>query len=155
MLVKGPTAFSLSQFFTALAGKPVSFSLAVNVPDPKDACMYGVYSVLPGDNTLVMRISLKSLALLGGALLGLPNESAVERAQVTPLDEAMRDAMHEILNIASTAIGNDVRVVFRKMLPEVPSTLVEVATVVSKPSLRSSYRVTVGGVESGMMTILQ
>lgn len=153
--MKEPTAFALSQFFTALAGKPVSFSLAVNAPDPKVPCMYGVYSVLPGDNTLVMRISLKSLALLGGALLGLPNESAIERAQLTPLDEAMRDAMHEVLNIASTAIGSETRVVFKKMFRDLRSVPAEAAAVISKPSLRSSYRLAVGGVEGEIVTIFQ
>ena len=153
--MKEPTAFSLSQFFTALAGKPVSFSLAVNAPDPKVPCMYGVYSVLPEDDTLVMRISLKSLALLGGTLLGLPAESAIERAQATPLDEAIRDAMHEVLNIASTAIGTESRVVFKKMFREVASVPAEATALMSKPSLRSSYRVVVGGAEAEMVTIFQ
>lgn len=153
--MKEPTAFSLSQFFTALAGKPVSFNLAVNAPDPKLPCMYGIYSVLPEDQTLVMRISLKSLALLGGTLLGLPAESAVERAQTTPLDEAIRDAMHEILNIASTAIGTESRVVFKKMFREVASVPKEAMGVMSKPSLRSSYRLAVDGAEAGSLTIFQ
>lgn len=153
--MKEPTAFSLSQFFTALAAKSVNFSLAVNAPDPKVPCMYGVYAVLPEDNALVMRIGLKSLALLGGTLLGLPTESAIERAQATPLDEAMRDAMHEVLNIASTAIGTETRVVFKKMFRDIKAIPAEAAAVMSKPSLRSSYRVAIDGAEAELATLFQ
>lgn len=153
--MKEPTPFALSQFFSALAGTPVNFSLAVNAPNPKEACMYGVYSVLPQNDPLVFRISLKALATLGGALLGLPEDSAIERAQVTLLDEPMRDAMHEVLNIASTAIGTDARVVFNRMFRDVASVPSEAAALVSKPTLRSSYRVTIGGVQGELATIFQ
>ena len=153
--MKELTAFSLSQFFTALAGSPVSFSLAVNAPDPKVPCMYGVYSVLPENSPLVLRIGLKSLAVLGGALLGLPTESAIERVLATPLDEPLRDAMHEVLNIASTAIGGEARVVFKRMFLDRTSVPPEATTVMSKPSLRSSFRLAVGGVEAEMVTLFQ
>lgn len=117
--------------------------------------MYGLYKVLPEDNPMVMRISLKALALLGGALLGLPEETAIERALSTPIDEPVRDAMHEVLNVASAAIGCESRAVFKTMFRDVATVPPEAAALMRRPSMRSSYRVGLGGVQGESVTLFQ
>ena len=148
-----PVALHLSQFFTALAGKPVSFSFAGNAPAPQGACMYGVYTSPSEDGPVVMRIGLKALALLGASLLGLPEEGALERAAATPADEPMRDAMHEVLNIASTAIGGDTRLVFQKMFRDLTALPAEASRLLQSPGPRTSFRVAVDGVNGDTATI--
>ncbi|MGI4758567.1 MAG: hypothetical protein ACRYGF_17165 [Janthinobacterium lividum] len=146
-------ALHLSQFFTALAGKPVSFSFAGNAPAPKEACMYSLYTAPPEAAPVVMRISLQALALLGASLLGLPEDTALERAAATPTDEPMRDAMHEVLNIASTAIGGDTRLVFQTMFRDKASLPGEAATLLAAPGPNTSFRIAVDGADSGMATL--
>lgn len=148
-----PVALHLSQFFSALAGKPVSFAFAGNVLPSQGACMYGVYASPAEDGPVVMRIGLKALALLGASLLGLPEDTAMERATATPTDEPMRDAMHEVLNIASTAIGGETRLVFQQMFRELSALPTEAANLVRSQGLRTSFRVAVDGVGGDTATI--
>lgn len=148
-----PTPHSLSRFFSALTGRPIHVSLAVDPPAPKGAQMFGLYAVVPGEGSMVVRAGVTTLALFSGALLGLPDDIAIERARATPLDEPLRDAMHEVMNIASTAIRSDARVVFRTMSRDLDALPAEAARTVQQAARRNHYRVAVDGEHTELFTV--
>ena len=147
------TALSLSRFFCDLTGRQVSFSIAASSSPVKGPQMYGLYQVADDSKPLLMRIHLDTLAVLGGALLGLPEELAIEKAKQTPLDEPLRDAMHEVLNIASTAISPDARVIFKTMAKSTAGFSDEVADLMRTACHKSSYRVSVEESSPELLTI--
>lgn len=148
-----PTPVSLAQFFSALTGRGVSVALA-SESAPKGPQIYGLYSVLPESAPLVVRASLNTLAILAGSLLGLPDDSVLERALQPALHEPLRDAMHEVLNITSTAISRDSRVVFRSMARDLKSLAPEAARAVEQASNRSTYRISIDDSSPELLAIL-
>ena len=149
-----PTPYALTQLFSQLAGRDVSFSLVLNPAPSKARPIYGAYSVLPGESTLVVKTDLPMLGCLAGALLGLPDETAVERALATPMNEFVRDAIHEVLNIASTALSTNGRAVFKNMATDPAYCAGEALSVVESPDMKSNYSVSIDGQVSGLFTIL-
>lgn len=149
------TAFSLSKFFSELTGQHVSFAIASNAPTPKGDYMYGLYSVISDASPMLLRMSLSSIALMGGALLGMPAELAMERVKAAEVDESLRDAMHEVLNIASTAFSPDDRIVFKGMSRSVDAFPAGVKGLLQNASRKSSYRVAVNNSTAELLTIAQ
>jgi hypothetical protein len=95
------TPFALAKMFTQLTGRDVKFSVTSELPSGNQV-LYGAYALKPGDGALLLKADIPLIASLGAALLGLPKETALERAKQVPLEESLRDAMHEVLNVAST-----------------------------------------------------
>lgn len=149
-----PTPYALSQLFSQLIGREVSFSLVLKPPASKSKTIYGGYIILQQNRALVVKADLPLLGCLAGALLGLPNETAVERALETPMNESVRDAIHEILNIASTAVSTEGRVVFKNMATDLVYLEGEAMDVAQAPDLQSNYFVSIGGQAEGLFTIL-
>ena len=147
------TAFSLSKFFSELTGQHVSFAIATNAPAPKGDQMYGLYHVIADARPMLMRMSLSSIALMGGALLGIPADLAIERVRAAQVDESLTDAMHEVLNIASTAFSPDERIVFKGMSRTVDVFPAEVKDWLQKASRKSSYRVAVNESTAELLTL--
>lgn len=149
------TAFSLSKFFSELTGQHVSFAIATNAPNPKGDSMYGLYHVVADASPMLVRMSLNSIALMGGALLGLPADLAIERVKAAQVDEQLRDSMHEVLNIASTAFSPDQRIVFKGMSRTVDVFPTGAKDLLQKASRKSSYRVAVNGNTAELLTLAQ
>lgn len=149
------TAFSLSHFFSELTGQHVSFALATNAPPPKGDQMYGLYHVVADASPLLLRMGLSSIALMGGALMGMPADLANERVRATQVDEPLRDAMHEVLNIASTAFSPGERIVFKGMSRTVDGFPADVKELLQKAPRKSSYRVAVNGSPVELLTLAQ
>lgn len=149
------TAFSLSQFFSELTGQHVSFALATNAPPPKGDQMYGLYHVVADASPLLLRMGLGSIALMGGALMGIPADLANERVRATQVDEPLRDAMHEVLNIASTAFSPEERIVFKRMSRTMDGFPTEAKELLQKAAHKNSYRVSVNGSSVELLTIAQ
>jgi len=63
----------------------------------------------------ILQLDLPLLGSLGGALLGLPSDTIKEGLMSPTGDEPLRDAMHEVLNVASTIISIDHRAIFQSM----------------------------------------
>ncbi len=147
------TALSLSRFFSDLTGRPVSFSIAAASSAVKGPQMYGLYDFADEAKPLLLRIHLHTLAVLGGALLGVPEEVAIERAQQSSVDEPLRDAMHEILNIASTAISPDIRIVFRSMSKSTAALPNGVADLMQTACHKTAYRVALEETSPELFTI--
>ncbi len=149
-----PTPFAMSNLLSDLIGKKVSFSQLTQPGKPKGKQMYGVYLVHPGESTRVLQADLLLLGSFAGSLLGFPAESVNERVAAATLEEPLRDAIHEVLNVASTVVSVDHRAVFQKMYDN-PVYLPEAAAeTLRAPVYRSYFNVTVTGYEGGYLSLL-
>ena len=100
-----PTPFLLSRCFSQLIDRKVTFvQTPLAPPDLKVKQIYGIYNLLPYEAAIIVKADLPLLGSLGGALVGLPDSAVKEHLRVTPLDELLRDAINEVLNIAAAAI---------------------------------------------------
>jgi hypothetical protein len=149
----GTTPYALSQLLSDLTGRQVGATLVLNPPASKSTQVFGEYEVLPSGKPLVVRADLGLLAVLGGSLLGLPSETAVERAHETPMDEPIRDAVHEVLNILSVVVALEGRVVFKKMSREGSTLESGALDLVDHPESRSSFQFIFGGKPIGLLTV--
>lgn len=152
--MKEPTPYAMSRLFSDLTGREVSFSLQLHPPASKQRPLYGVYTELPSERVVVVKTDLPLLATFAGALLGLPEETAIERAQQSSMDESLRDAIHEVMNIASTALSTEERVKFLKMTLDPVYCDGKAADVLQKPDVKSSFQVSVDGKAKGSFIIL-
>jgi hypothetical protein len=149
-----PTAFAMTKMFSQLTGKPVSFTLVLKPPVAKFKPLYGTYTIVPGDAALVVKTEMGLIGSLGGALLGLPKESVLEGIKQNPIEEVLRDAMHEILNVAATAVCVDRRAVFQKMYND-PVFFGEAAQdVMRKPLHTAHFNVLVDGYVGGGFAVI-
>ena len=148
-----PTPYALSQLFSQLVDRDVKFALTANPAASKARPIYGVYSVFPDNRPLVVKADLPMLGCLAAALLGLPEDTAVERALETPMNEPVRDAMHEVLNIASTALSTNGRVVLKSMLPDPVYFPSDAIDLLQTPDLKSTYNVSINDEAKGLFTL--
>ena len=102
-----PTPYALSKHFTELIGRKVTFTQTTAAAETKIKQMYGIYTVLPGETAIVVKTDLPLLGSLAGVLVGLPDSSVKEHLAVTPIEELLRDAIHEVLNIASAVVTTE------------------------------------------------
>jgi hypothetical protein len=149
-----PKPYAMSRLFSDLTGREISFCLALNPPQSRLRQLYGVYTELPSERAVVVKTDLSLMASLAGALLGLPEETAVERAEANPMDASVRDAIHEVMNIASTALSTDHRVKLLKMTLDPVCCDGKATDVLQKPDVKSNYCVSIGGKVVGGFTIL-
>jgi hypothetical protein len=148
-----PTAFALSKHLSDLIGRKVSFSVTTASPESKIKQIYGIYTVLPYETAVLVKTDLPLLGSLAGVLVGLPDSAVKEHLAATPMDELMRDAMHEVLNVTSTVISKEGRPVFKRMVSD--ATLVDGAAgkLLVKPDHRSYFNVTVDGYQGGKFNV--
>jgi hypothetical protein len=147
-----PTPFALSKLFTNLIGRKVTFAQTTLAAD-KGQQIFGIYTVLPGETAVVVKADLALLGSLGGVLVGLPDSVVKEHLAATPLEELMRDAIHEILNIASTAVTPEGRAVFTKMVTDPLFIDGAAGTMLKKPEYKSYFNVTVDGYQGGKFQV--
>jgi len=102
----------------------------------------------------VLKADLIPLAVMAGVLVGVPDSAVKERLGAPALDELMRDAMHELLNILSTVVSVEGRTIFNKMLPNAAYVDGPVGVVLKKPSRRTFFTVGVDGYQGGYLSIL-
>ena len=150
-----PTPYALSQLFSTLIGRKVTFSQTTAAPATQIKQMYAIYTVFfPDENGLVVKADLPLLGSLAGVLVGLPDSAVQERAKVMPLEELLRDAIYEVLNIASAVITTEGRAVLTKMVAD--PVLIDGAAgkTFKRPDYRSYFNVLVDGYQGGKFTIL-
>ncbi len=147
------TAYSISQLLSQLVGRSVSVALGKDGANNAKQ-VYGVYKVLPHDGTIVVKTDLPLLGSLAGSMVGLPFATVTERLAQTPLDETLRDAMHEILNISSTLVEVEKRAVFQTMATDPVYCEGDAAALIQKPDHKSCFDITVAGYTSGKFNIL-
>jgi hypothetical protein len=148
-----PTPFALSKLLSELIGRKVTFTQTTAAPETKIKQMYGIYTVLPHETAIVVKADLPLLGSLAGVLVGLPDAAVKEHLAVSPVEELLRDAIYEVLNITSTVVTTEGRAVFTKMVGD--ATLIDGAAgkLFKKPDRRSYFNVLVDGYQGGKFTI--
>jgi hypothetical protein len=148
-----PTPFALSKLFTDLIGRKVTFTQTTAAAETKVKQMYGIYRVLPNETAIVVKSDLPLLGSLAGVLVGLPDAAVKDHLAATPVEELLRDAIHEVLNITSAVITHQGRAVFVKMVTDPILLDGEAGKVFKKPDHRSYFNVLVDGYQGGKFTI--
>jgi hypothetical protein len=149
-----PTAFALSQRFSQLFGRKVTFAPAPAIPETKLSQIYGIYTVLPDETPVIVKADLRLLASIAGALVGWPDPVVKEHLSARPMEELLRDAINEVLNVASAVIGTEGRVVFTDMVDNVTYIDGAAGEVLKKPGHRSHFNVSVVDYVGGRLSIL-
>jgi hypothetical protein len=148
-----PTPYVLSKLFTDLIGRKVTFTQTTAAAETKVKQMYGIYRILPSETAIVIKSDLPLLGSIAGVLVGLPDSAVKEHLAATPVEELLRDAMHEVLNITSAVIAHEGRAVFVKMVTDPILLDGEAGKVFKKPDHRTYFNVLVDGYQGGKFTI--
>jgi hypothetical protein len=148
-----PTPFALSQLFTQLIGRKVTFAQTTIAAETKIKQIYGIYNVFPHETAIVIKADLPLLGSFVGVLVGLPDSTVKERLALSPLDELLRDGICEVLNIASSVVVTEGRAVFTKMVGD-PTLIDGVAgKLFKRPDRKIYFNVLVEGYQGGKFTI--
>jgi hypothetical protein len=148
-----PTPFRLSRCFSELTGRKVTFVQATAALDTKIKQLYGIYTVHPFETAIVVKADLPLMGSFAGALVGLPDPAVKEHLRATPIEELLRDAIYEVLNIASAALANEGRPVFTKMVTD-PNHIDGAAEQALKvPGHRSYFNVSIDGYQGGKFNV--
>jgi hypothetical protein len=149
-----PTPFGLSRLFTQLTGRKVEFCQTTAALDSRFKQVYGIYTVLPSQTSIIVKADIGLLGSFAGVLVGLPDSEVKERLKANPMEELLRDAIYEVLNIASAGVTTEGRAIFDKMVTD-PTYIDHAAgKVFLKPDHRSYFNVTVQGYQGGRFSIL-
>jgi hypothetical protein len=148
-----PTPYALSQLFTNLIGRKVTFAQTTVAAETKVKQVYGIYTLFPYETAIVVKSDLPLLGSLAGVLVGLPDAAVKEHLKVNPIEELLRDAIHEVLNIASAVITTEGRAVFTKLVADPVFIDGAAGKVFKKPDHRSYFNVLVDGYQGGKLTI--
>jgi hypothetical protein len=148
-----PTPLSFSHLFTQLIGRKVTFAPTTIAPETKIKQMYGIYNVLPDETAIVVKADLPLLGSLAGIMVGLPDSAIKEHLGKSPIEELLRDAIHEVLNIASTVVTNEGRAVFTRMVADAALIDGTAGKLFKKPDRRTYFNVLVDGYQGGKFTI--
>jgi hypothetical protein len=148
-----PTPYGLSQVFSKLIGRKVTFAQTTVAAATKIKQMYAIYNVLPHEIAIVVKADLPLLGSFGGVMVGLPDSAIKERLGVTPMEELLRDAIYEVLNIASAAITTEGRAIFTKMVEDPAYIDGAAGKLFNKPDHKSYFNVLVDGYQGGKFTI--
>jgi hypothetical protein len=149
----GPSPFILSQRFSQLIGRKVTFVQKPLTLDGKLGQVFGIYSLQPIDAAIVVKSDLTLLGSLAGALVGLPDQAVAEHLRVSPMEELMRDSMCEVLNVAAAAVTTEGRAVFSKMVLDQAYLIGDAEKVYKEPFHRAFFMVSIEGYTGGRFSI--
>jgi len=152
--MSGPTPFGLSKLFSQLMGRKVAFSQTTAAPDTKIKQIFAIYKVLPDGIAIIVKADLRLVGSFAGILVGLPDSAVKEHIGVTPVEELLRDAIYEVLNIASAAVATEGRAILIKMVTDPAYIDGNAGKVFKKPDHRSYFNVLIDGYQGGKFTIL-
>jgi hypothetical protein len=149
-----PTSSGIATLFSDLIGRHVNFSEKLNPVPPSGPQIYCVYLIKPMDNYRIIKADLSVLCSLAGALIGLSPEVIKERLNDSKLDESLRDALHEVMNIASRIVTLEHRGVFKAMFADPSQMPLDARSTLRNPCYSSYFQVTVDGYGSGAFALL-
>ena len=145
---------SMAKLFSDLIGRPVNFSEQLHAPPTHAKQLYCVYLIKPMDSYRVIKADLSLLSSFAGALIGLSPEIMKERLEDTALDETLKDALGEVMNIASRIVTIEHRGVFKAMYGDPGQMPPGARNTLRDPCYSSHYKVTIDGYEGGAFSIL-
>jgi hypothetical protein len=148
------THFTLSRQFTDLIGRKVTFVQVKTGLPTKERQVYGVYTLFPAETTIVVKADLLLLGACAGALVGLPDADVRRHLQSTPIEELLRDAMYEVLNVAAAVVAVKGRAVLTQMVTGMETLPAAAAAVLAKPANTNNFTVSVEGYQGGKFAVL-
>jgi hypothetical protein len=148
------TPFALSQLFTNLIDRRVSVVEASEREVTKCRKSFASYDVVDRGAKILLQIDFDLLGSLGGALAGMPDAIIKQNLKATPVDETLRDAMHEILNILSAVITTEGRAVLKGMeLDEVKGRAMAKSFAQTVPNFASRFQATIPNYTGGQIEV--
>jgi hypothetical protein len=148
-----PTAPSLSHLFTQLTGRAVAFAQIKDYAETEIPQVYGVYEVFPDHAIVVVKADLPLLGSFAGALIGLPASEVKAQLRIVPMEESLRDAIYEVLNIASSTIAPLSRTTLSKVATDLASLDAAASSTLAKPDHKYCFDVTVNGYDGGKFAV--
>jgi hypothetical protein len=148
-----PSAYAIATLLTDLIGRKVLVSVENGPSVTKAKQIFGVYKLVESEAPIVLQADLTLVASMAGVLVGLPDSAVKEHLAAPALNELLRDAAHEVLNIFSTLISMEGRAVFLKMLPNAAYVDGAAGAVLRKPPRRFYFTVQVEGYDGGRLSI--
>lgn len=146
-----PNMLALSRLMTDLVNTPVTFKPARAGALPSAGQIFGTYTIVPENIALVVQADYMLLASLAASLTGMSRSAIGEH--MDPMSEVMRDAIHEILNIGSTAVVVSGRAVFQSMTADRSKVDGAAGAVLRAPHHSTFFDVTVDQYRGGRFTI--
>lgn len=146
------SAFALTCLLSDLTGRKVQVVESDGEADARTPSCVGTYAVQPDGSSIVMKIDTLLLGSLGGALTGLP-EPLVKQQVASGVDEMLRDAMHEILNITSSALTTEGRAVLKSIVTEKQQADTASHEAFRRSHTRVYYRATISGYPGGNIAL--
>jgi hypothetical protein len=132
----------------------VTFVQSTLTPDLKIRQVYGIYTLSPQEAAIVVKADLPLLGSIAGTLVGLADQAVKEHLRVNPIDELLRDAISEALNVAASAITTEGRAVFDRMETDPAYIDGAAGKVLEEPFHKSYFTVSVEGYQGGRFSIL-
>jgi hypothetical protein len=149
-----PSSSSMAALFSDLIGRPVKFFEQLHALSTDAPQIYCVYLIKPMDNYRVIKADLSLLSSFAGALIGLSPELIKERVEDTAPDETLKDALGEVMNIASRIVTIEHRGVFKGMHGDPGQMPPGARSTLRDPCYSSHYKVTIDGYEGGAFSLL-
>jgi hypothetical protein len=148
------SSVAMAKLFTDLVGRSVSFSERLDPIATARKQVYCVYVVKPMDSTHVIQADELLLASFAGALIGLSADLIKERMAASTPDEALGDALREIMNIASRVVTLEHRAVFKSIHSEPGNLRGDARKTLRYPCYSSHFDVLIDGYEGGSLSLL-
>jgi hypothetical protein len=148
------TAPVLSHHFTSLIGRRVSFVRIPSNTESEARQVYGIYTNFPSGATVVVKSDLLLLGSFAGALVGLPDSEVRGRIRGKVIEELLRDAVYEVLNVASSVVATEGRATLSTMATELSEISAEAAALIAKPNRRIDFEASVDDYDGGRFTVL-
>ena len=108
----GLSAQGVSKHLSDLVGRQVQMQ-AVEMPVFSPGVMFACYDVQPYGETSIVKIDYGLLAGLAGTLLGFPPNLVMPMVKDRSLNDDMKDAAREIMNVLAGVICDDGRPVLQ------------------------------------------
>jgi len=144
----------MATLFTELVGRRVTFSGQLDAAPGAGEQLYCLYLIKPMDSYRVIRADLSLLSSFAGALIGLSPETIEERVAEPTLDETLRDALNEVMNIASRIVTLEHRGVFKGIFGDPAQLPPEARNTLRDPCYSSHFKVSIDGYNGGAFSLL-
>ncbi len=149
-----PSSSVMTRLFTDLIGHNVSFSDQSRPIMAKSEQLFCLYQIKPMDSSRIIQADMSLLSSFAGALIGLSAEAIKERVAEPQLDESLRDALHEVMNIASRIVSLEHRAVFKGIYADPGSLPTDARNTLRDPCYASYFNVKIDGYDGGTLALL-